>query len=87
MFAKQNSHIVANAYTQESEDFTGKISTSLLDTWVFDKATDFLYKNSKNLLRKEKVVFFLHLLGLDTGRISTNFVSLKFFLILSLFLV
>lgn len=69
VFTKQNvnNHIVANAYTAEKEDISGKTNTSQLDLWVFDKATEFLHKSAKNLVHKERTIFFLHLLGLDTG--------------------
>lgn len=62
-----NSHIVANAYTSENEDFSGKTSTTRLDTWVFDKVTEFLHQNSQKIIDKDRIVFFLHLLGLDTA--------------------
>lgn len=62
-----NNHIVANAYTQESEDFSGRSSTIKLDTWVFDKVLEFLHRDSSKIVDKDRVVFFLHLLGLDTG--------------------
>lgn len=61
-------HIIANSYTSEKADFSGKFSTTLLDTWVFEKVKDFLRENRENVsLHGEKTVFFLHLLGLDTG--------------------
>lgn len=62
-----NNHIVASAYTQESEDFSGKTSTKRLDTWVFDKVVDFLHRDGRKIIDKDRVVFFLHLLGLDTA--------------------
>ncbi|KTW29623.1 mannose-ethanolamine phosphotransferase MCD4 [Pneumocystis jirovecii RU7] len=46
--------------------------STILDTWVFDKVTE-LFKNStsnktiKKALSQDKIVFFLHLLGLDTA--------------------
>lgn len=62
-----NRHIIANAYTPENEDFSGKTSTTRLDTWVFDKVIDFLHRDGRKLAEKERSIFFLHLLGLDTG--------------------
>ncbi|KAF9971256.1 Glycosyl phosphatidyl inositol anchor synthesis [Actinomortierella ambigua] len=58
-------------YPAEHEDFaTGDASE--LDTWVFDHFTDLLKraKTDKELYQKlhsDKIVFFLHLLGLDTN--------------------
>ncbi|KAJ3098942.1 Glycosyl phosphatidyl inositol anchor synthesis [Phlyctochytrium planicorne] len=58
-------------YPAESEDFAEE-DASKLDTWVFDKLDEF-FKNStsddslKTLLHSDKIVFFLHLLGLDTN--------------------
>lgn len=43
-----------------------------LDTWVFDRVDEFLAEASKNetlkgMIHEDKVIFFLHLLGLDTS--------------------
>ena len=60
----------AESYPPEYEDFT--LDATALDTWVFDKVRD-LFKEAKtnstldNILRQDKNVFFLHLLGLDTS--------------------
>ncbi|KAJ3022134.1 Glycosyl phosphatidyl inositol anchor synthesis [Thoreauomyces humboldtii] len=57
-------------YPQESEDFAD--DASKLDIWVFEKF-DALFETAKqdsnldSLLRKPGIVFFLHLLGLDTN--------------------
>lgn len=69
VFTKQsaNNPIVANAYAPEVEDISGKSSTVRLDTWVFDKVTEFLHQESHKIAHKNHTVFFLHLLGLDTG--------------------
>jgi phosphatidylinositol glycan class N len=62
--------IDADTYGHEFEDFTQ--DATALDTWVFDKVKD-LFTSAKNnatldtALREDKVVFFLHLLGLDTS--------------------
>ncbi|KAG0267894.1 Glycosyl phosphatidyl inositol anchor synthesis [Actinomortierella ambigua] len=58
-------------YAAEDEDF-GAGDASVLDTWVFEKFTDLLdrAKTDKDLYQKlhsDKIVFFLHLLGLDTN--------------------
>ncbi|KAF7591077.1 Glycosyl phosphatidyl inositol anchor synthesis [Aspergillus hancockii] len=61
--------IDAETYGEEAEDFTA--DATLLDTWVFDKVKE-LFSSAKNdpeldaKLRDDKLVFFLHLLGLDT---------------------
>lgn len=59
-------------YSSEEEDFSGKLDTSLLDVWVFNKVEKFFNdaKNDKDLLQhlhQDKIIFFLHLLGLDTA--------------------
>ncbi|KAG1463615.1 hypothetical protein G6F56_005244 [Rhizopus delemar] len=57
-------------YPPEYEDFSGEASR--LDTWVFDHVKE-LFTNAstnpelENMLRQKKIVFFLHLLGLDTN--------------------
>ncbi|KAH6607906.1 hypothetical protein Trco_004219 [Trichoderma cornu-damae] len=60
-----------DAYTYESdfEDFSK--DATFLDFWVFDHVKDLFTKAATNktldrALRQDKVVFFLHLLGLDT---------------------
>ncbi|KAG0045192.1 Glycosyl phosphatidyl inositol anchor synthesis, partial [Gryganskiella cystojenkinii] len=58
-------------YPAEHEDF-GAGDASVLDTWVFEKFTLLLEqaKTDKALydkLHSDKIVFFLHLLGLDTN--------------------
>ncbi|KAL1675871.1 Phosphatidylinositolglycan class N-domain-containing protein [Schizophyllum commune] len=57
------------SYDEEDEDFT-KDATAL-DTWVLDQLKTLLQNATQNpeldaLVRGDKVVFFLHLLGLDT---------------------
>ncbi|KAL9064852.1 MAG: hypothetical protein Q9157_007683 [Trypethelium eluteriae] len=61
--------IDADTYAAEAEDFS-KDATEL-DIWVFDKVKELFQQARYNAtldtaLRQEKVVFFLHLLGLDT---------------------
>lgn len=73
MFAKGASgdHVYTYSYDAEREDF-GAHDATKLDTWVFDKVKDFFHaaRNNQSLFSKvneEKIVFFLHLLGLDTN--------------------
>ncbi|KAI9774606.1 MAG: Glycosyl phosphatidyl inositol anchor synthesis [Geoglossum simile] len=59
----------AEVYGEEAEDFTQ--DATKLDTWVFDKVDTFFKSATTNstlraLLHEDKLVFFLHLLGLDT---------------------
>jgi GPI ethanolamine phosphate transferase 1 len=67
-------------YSSEAEDFTAGIpfqnilnpDSTALDTWVFEHV-DALFENASSnralnkALREDKLVFFLHLLGLDTA--------------------
>jgi phosphatidylinositol glycan class N len=61
--------IDADTYGSEAEDFT--TDAIKLDLWVFDKVKA-MFKEAKTntaldaALREDKIVFFLHLLGLDT---------------------
>nr|XP_033790893.1 GPI ethanolamine phosphate transferase 1 isoform X1 [Geotrypetes seraphini] len=73
MFAKGASgdHIYTHCYSAEKEDFATQ-DASKLDTWVFDGVKDFFRsaQNNQTLLSKlneNKIVLFLHLLGLDTN--------------------
>ncbi|KAL1754437.1 Phosphatidylinositolglycan class N-domain-containing protein [Schizophyllum commune] len=57
------------SYDEEDEDFTKDATT--LDTWVLDQLKILLHNATQNPeldahLRGDQVVFFLHLLGLDT---------------------
>ncbi|KAL4877330.1 Phosphatidylinositolglycan class N-domain-containing protein [Aspergillus karnatakaensis] len=60
----------ADAYSEEAEDFTS--DSTALDIWVFEKVKG-LFEAAKSdpeldaKLRQDKLVFFLHLLGLDTA--------------------
>ncbi|MCJ1331971.1 Glycosyl phosphatidyl inositol anchor synthesis [Thelotrema lepadinum] len=61
--------IYADTYSEEAEDFT--VDATHLDTWVFEKVEELFKKAATDPgldadLRKDKNVFFLHLLGLDT---------------------
>uniref|UniRef100_G3SR92 GPI ethanolamine phosphate transferase 1 n=1 Tax=Loxodonta africana TaxID=9785 RepID=G3SR92_LOXAF len=73
MFAKGASgdHVYTHSYSAEREDFGARDATKL-DTWVFDNVKDFFHaaRNNQSLFSKineEKIVFFLHLLGIDTN--------------------
>jgi phosphatidylinositol glycan class N len=62
--------VYADTYGHEAEDSTQE--SSLLDIWVFDKVKQLFADAKTNAtldaeLRKDKNVFFLHLLGLDTA--------------------
>lgn len=59
-----------DTYGHEFEDFSQ--SSVELDLWVFDHVRDFFAEAAKNetlgsAVRQDKVVFFLHLLGIDTA--------------------
>ena len=61
--------IYADTYSEEAEDFS--TDATYLDTWVFERVEELFKKAATdpelNLdLRRDKNVFFLHLLGLDT---------------------
>ena len=60
-----------SCYDGDIESFTGSDS-SLLDDWVFHEFFDFLADASSNKtllkqLNEDKIVFFFHLLGIDTN--------------------
>ncbi|EEP77820.1 hypothetical protein UREG_02669 [Uncinocarpus reesii 1704] len=62
--------IDAETYGDEAEDFTQ--DATQLDIWVFDKVKALFARAREDAalnarLREDKVVFFLHLLGLDTS--------------------
>ena len=65
-------HVHTDSYSSELESFVGKDNADHLDKWVFDKVSDFFEMAEKNatmsnMLKQEKTVFFLHLLGIDTN--------------------
>uniref|UniRef100_A0A3Q2I9J4 GPI ethanolamine phosphate transferase 1 n=1 Tax=Equus caballus TaxID=9796 RepID=A0A3Q2I9J4_HORSE len=73
MFAKDVSgdHVFIHTYDADDEDF-GAHDVTKLDTWVFDNVKEFFRaaRNNQSLfskLNEEKIVFFLHLLGIDTN--------------------
>ncbi|EDW74514.1 uncharacterized protein Dwil_GK21360 [Drosophila willistoni] len=48
-------------------DFSGQHKTYKLDEWVFDKVRFLLNRKREELQKAKPVVFFLHLLGMDTA--------------------
>ncbi|XP_075388652.1 GPI ethanolamine phosphate transferase 1 isoform X2 [Tenrec ecaudatus] len=73
MFAKGASgdHVYTHSYAAEREDF-GAQDARKLDTWVFDHVKEFFRAAPANQplfskINEEKIVFFLHLLGIDTN--------------------
>ncbi|XP_060585515.1 GPI ethanolamine phosphate transferase 1-like [Ruditapes philippinarum] len=78
MFAKGASggHVFTKCYPAEFEDFSGSYHTKL-DTWVFEEVKQF-FKDSgsddelRKKLQQDKIVFFLHLLGIDTSGHSSK---------------
>ncbi|XP_069112966.1 GPI ethanolamine phosphate transferase 1-like isoform X2 [Argopecten irradians] len=73
MFAKGASgdHVLTDQYPSELEDFADSDS-SKLDTWVFDRVRTLFNKASSDKtltkqLHQDKIVFFFHLLGIDTN--------------------
>ncbi|XP_035781847.1 GPI ethanolamine phosphate transferase 1-like isoform X2 [Anopheles albimanus] len=58
-----------DVYAAHDELFTQSANTSLLDIWVFDRVRRFLSATptGRDVLARKKVIFFLHLLGLDTA--------------------
>lgn len=71
MFAENLGHVHAKMYEPEAEDFgSGRAWT--LDKWVFDEVSKLFEQAESNVTLKERlhqdhVVFFLHLLGIDTN--------------------
>uniref|UniRef100_A0A674HL32 GPI ethanolamine phosphate transferase 1 n=1 Tax=Taeniopygia guttata TaxID=59729 RepID=A0A674HL32_TAEGU len=73
MFAKgaTGDHVYTFCYAAESEDF-GAEDAAKLDIWVFDHVKSFFNSSRSNqtlfsALNEDKVVLFLHLLGIDTN--------------------
>ncbi|XP_067857967.1 GPI ethanolamine phosphate transferase 1 isoform X2 [Heptranchias perlo] len=73
MFAKGASgdHVYTQMYPPDKEDFAAK-DASKLDTWVFNEVKHFFEfaksnETLSNKMRADQVVYFLHLLGLDTN--------------------
>ena len=67
--ASEKDRVDTFTYSSEAEDFTQ--DATKLDLWVFDRVESFFESAKKNdtlmtMLQQDKLVFFLHLLGLDT---------------------
>lgn len=76
-------HVFACTYDNNEVDFADG-DASRLDTWVFRKFETFLLNAPSNqtlrdMLQQEKVVFFLHLLGLDTNGHGYNPDSVEYY--------
>ncbi|KAI5777781.1 Phosphatidylinositolglycan class N-domain-containing protein [Geopyxis carbonaria] len=68
--ASDPARVDAYTYGEEMEDFTQDPTN--LDRWVFEHVEEFFDEAKRNpalnaMLREDKLVFFLHLLGLDTS--------------------
>ena len=48
-------------------DFSGREKSYELDKWVFERVEQFLRRKKEDLKTETQVVYFLHLLGLDTA--------------------
>ncbi|PFX32592.1 GPI ethanolamine phosphate transferase 1 [Stylophora pistillata] len=73
MFAKGASgdHVFTSMYEDVAEDFANE-DAAKLDTWVFNEVRNFFSaarnnETLKRMLHEEKIVFFFHLLGIDTN--------------------
>ncbi|KAK9480014.1 Phosphatidylinositolglycan class N-domain-containing protein [Lipomyces japonicus] len=80
--ASDENRIDTFMYGHEFEDFT--MDTRDLDTFVFDKLDDLFLNATKDpqlnaALRQDKVVFFLHLLGIDTAGHASRPYSLQYY--------
>lgn len=71
MFAKGaiKGRVVTEVYTSDEEVFSQSAQTYLLDKWVFDRVKKFLSspETVEKMKKQTKLVFFLHLLGMDTS--------------------
>eukprot|EP01121_Diplochlamys_sp_Union-15-3_P004082 TRINITY_DN14053_c0_g1_i1.p1 TRINITY_DN14053_c0_g1~~TRINITY_DN14053_c0_g1_i1.p1 ORF type:complete len:367 (-),score=45.79 TRINITY_DN14053_c0_g1_i1:74-1081(-) len=68
MFGSKIPHMYLNMYTE----INFAKNASELDTWVFSRVEDFFRSSASNIeiqnqLKGDRLVFFLHLLGLDTN--------------------
>ncbi|XP_075973265.1 phosphatidylinositol glycan anchor biosynthesis class N [Anticarsia gemmatalis] len=74
IFTKANidDHIVVHEFDPYDHTFSTDKNTTHLDAWVFDNVKTFFQKakddnNLSEKLKKNKIIFFLHLLGTDTA--------------------
>ncbi|XP_004522544.1 GPI ethanolamine phosphate transferase 1 [Ceratitis capitata] len=58
--------LLIDAYDHEL-DFSGRDKTYELDEWVFRRVRQLLTRKRADLVEQDKIIFFLHLLGLDTA--------------------
>ena len=73
-YSRPNPKVYIDTYDAKFEDFSSSVDPSATDSWVFDKVEEFfdraLEGEDQELrlkLRDDKIVLFLHLLGLDTN--------------------
>ena len=76
-FSRPNPKVHIDTFDAKFEDFSSSVDPSATDSWVFDKVEEFFdrarYTKSQEdqdlrlQLREDKIVLFLHLLGLDTN--------------------
>ena len=73
-YSRPNPKVVIDTYDAKFEDFSSSVDPSATDSWVFDKVEEFfdyaLEGEDQELrlkLRDDKIILFLHLLGLDTN--------------------
>lgn len=69
IFAKGTDRVIAETYESSDEVFGENAQTQLVDKWVFDKVKEFLNDDEKvqEIKQQDKIIFFLHLLGMDTS--------------------
>eukprot|EP01134_Creolimax_fragrantissima_P004870 CFRG4870T1 len=68
----EDGHVVSHTYPADLEEFGGTEDASKLDVWVFDRVRETMERAAvdpklSELLHSDKVVLFLHLLGIDTN--------------------
>lgn len=67
------SKIIMQVYSSDFEEVFGKKESAIQQSiWAFEKFTDFLkeVRSNKTLVEKlgqDKIIFFIHLLGIDTA--------------------
>ena len=73
-FSRVNPKFHMKTYDAEFENFASHSDPSDTDSWVFDEVDDFFERALRGedqdlrlKLRQDKIILFLHLLGLDTN--------------------
>ena len=73
-FTRVNPKVHMKTYDSEFENFASHSDPSDTDSWVFDEVDDFFERALRGedqdlrlKLRQDKIILFLHLLGLDTN--------------------